>query len=454
MSSTITESTTSDALFAFAARYLPGGVSAAARIHPSIGRPFFAQRGAGSRVWDVDGREYIDFNMSFGAALLGHGNPVIRIAIEAALDSGLLCGFETAYQSQVAQKITESVPCAELVRFTQSGTETTWHAVRTARAYTGRGKVIKFEGHFHGFNDVLGYSMWPPLAQAGPVDAPRAIAASGGMPAESARETIVLPWNDVDALERCLAAEGNDVAAVIMEPIAHNAGTILPARGYLPAVRELTRHYGVVLIFDEILSGFRTGPGGAQAFLGITPDLCTLGKTLGGGTPLSAFAGSRDVMSAVAPVGTAVHSGTFNAHTIPILAANAFLDEIARPAFWADLRANEDVFYPGLRNAFRHAGLPVWVQAVGARFSLHFGLTEEPTSYRDAERGDNAMATAFYGAALARGVYFHHARHHGFSSMHTRADLEAALERIEAAARSIAGSRSARIRDTSREGRT
>jgi glutamate-1-semialdehyde 2,1-aminomutase len=222
-----------------------------------------------------------------------------------------------------------------------------------------------------------------------------------------------------------------------MEPIGYNAGTILPAPGYLEAVRAMTRDHGVVLIFDEILSGFRTGPGGAQEYLGVTPDLCTLGKCLGAGTPLSAFAGSREVMSAVAPLGSAVHSGTFNAHTIPILAANAFLDAIAEPAFWDGLRRKEEFFYPGLRTAFERAGLPVWVQGVGARFSLHFGLTEEPRSYRDAEQGDKAMATAFYQAALERGIYFHHARHHGISTMHTDADLAQALEAIEAAARAV-----------------
>ena len=432
--------TRADELFQFARQYLPGGVSAAARLHGALGRPFFAARGEGPRIWDVDGREYIDLNMSFGSALLGHGHPAIKRAVEMALEMGILCAFETTYQSEVARKITEYVPCAELVRFTQSGTETTWHAVRTARAYTGRWKIVKFEGHFHGFNDALGYSMWPQLAEAGPPDAPRIIPASGGMPPAGASDTVVLPWNDIAAMERCLSAHGREIAAVIMEPIAYNAGTILPAPGYLQAVREITREYGVVLIFDEILSGFRTGPGCAQEYLGVTPDMCTLGKCLGGGTALSAFAGTREVMGAVAPLGSAVHSGTFNAHTIPILAANAFLDVIGESIFWEDLRAKEDIFYPGLRAAFERAGLPVWVQAVGARFSLHFGLEEEPRSYRDAARFDGAMATAFYRAALAHGVYFHDARHHGFSSMHARADLEQALDGIEAAARSVRGS--------------
>jgi glutamate-1-semialdehyde 2,1-aminomutase len=426
-----------DDLFSSALEVMPGGVSAAARVHASIGRPFFATRGHGSRVWDLDGREFIDLNMSFGAALLGHGNPAVRTAIESALDMGVLCGFETSYQEQVARKIVDLVPCAELVRFTMTGTETTWHAIRTARAYTGRQKVIKFEGHFHGFNDTLGFSMWPPLDEAGPPDAPNALPASGGMPVEAADDILLLPWNDTAALERCLASHIDEVAAVIMEPIGHNAGTIMPSPGYLEAARDLTRRYGVVLIFDEILSGFRTGPGGAQAYLGVTPDMCTLGKCLGGGTPLSAFVGSREIMSAVAPLGTAVHSGTFNAHLISMLAADAFLDAASDPAMWAGLKAKEDAFYPALRTAFAAAGLPVWVQGVGARFSLHFGLTEEPKSYRDAEHGDLAMATAFYREALERGVYFHHARHHGFSTMHSDEDLDQALEAIEGAARAV-----------------
>lgn len=431
---------TSEQLYEDAAHYLPGGVSAAARINPALGRPFFAERGQGPWVWDVDGRRYIDLNMSFGAGLLGHGHAGVRRAVQDALERGMLCGFETSLQSKVARRIVETVPCAELVRFTLSGTETTWHALRTARAYTGRPRVVKFEGHFHGFNDALGYSMWPSLAEAGPEQAPAVVAASAGMVPGGADDVIVLPWNDVPALERCLRTEGGSVAAVIMEPIGYNAGTIMPAPGYLEAVRELTRQHGIVLIFDEILSGYRTGLDGAQGYLGVTPDLCTLGKCLGGGMPLSAFAGRREVMEAVSPVGAAVHSGTFNAHLTSIAAADAFLDEASDAAFWADLQAKGERFYPGLRTAFERAGLPVWVQAHGARFSLHFGLRSEPRTYRQAAEGDDAMAVAFYRAAAERGVYFHYARHHGFSAAHTPETLEDALAGIEDAAREVAGS--------------
>ncbi len=433
-------STEADHLFEQAQHYLVGGVSAAARLHPSLGRPFLAARGEGGRVWDVDGNEYVDLNTSFGAALLGHGHPAVRRAIEQALDLGLLCAHETVYQVEAARKISQLVPCAELVRFAGSGTETTWHAVRTARAYTGKHRIVKFEGHFHGYSDTLGYSAWPPLDQAGPADAPVPYTESGGIPPELKQFVIVLPWNDAEALERTLRAQGHEIAAVIMEPINYNSGTLLPQPGYLEAVRQLTRDYNVVLIFDEILSGFRTGPSCAQGYLGVTPDLCTLGKALGGGTALSAFAGRREIMDAVAPRGGAVHSGTFNAHLIPILAANAFLDEIVKPEFYPTLLQRSETLHQGLLDAFERAGLPVWVQAKGARFSLLFGLYDEPRSYREAARWDRELARRFFAAAMRHGVYFHFAWHHGLSIQHTDEDVARALEGIEAAAREVAAS--------------
>lgn len=425
-------------LYRQAQEHLAGGVSAAARIHPSLGRPFMTARGEGARVYDVDGRAYIDLFQSSGASLLGHGHPAVRRAVERALDLGIVCAHETPYQGEVARRISEIVPSAELVRFTNSGTETTWHAIRTARAYTGKWKVVKFEGHFHGYHDYLGYSCWPPLDKAGPEGAPTPYPESGGVPPELARFVIVLPWNDAEALERTIHAHAHEIAAVIMEPVNYNSGTILPAPGYLEAARQLTREHGVVLIFDEILSGFRTGPTCVQGYYGVTPDLCTLGKALGGGTVLSAFAGRREVMDALAPRGGAVHSGTFNAHLIPILAANAFLDEIAAPGFWAHLERLETILYPGLRDAFKRAGLPVRVQALGNRFSLLFGLDEEARRYRDTARSDRELARRFYAAVLEEGVYLNFGWHHGISSAHTQADIEQALEGIAAAAHHVA----------------
>jgi glutamate-1-semialdehyde 2,1-aminomutase len=437
MSQPNTQKTESERLFEEARQYLPGGVTAAYRVHAALGRPFLTARGEGGRIYDVDGKSYVDLFLSSGATLLGHGHPAVRRAVEQALDLGIVCAQETRYAVEVARKLSALVPCAEMVRFTNSGTETTWHAIRTARAHTGRSKVVKFEGHFHGYHDYLGYSSWPPLDQAGPEEAPAVIAESGGIPPEVQQFVIVLPWNRPDVLERTLRAQGHEIAAVIMEPVNYNSGTLLPAPGYLEAARRLTKEHGVVLIFDEILSGFRTGTSCIQGYYGVTPDMCTLGKAIGGGTVLSAFAGRREVMEAVAPRGSAVHSGTFNAHLIPIMAANAFLDEVVKPDFYPGLAARQGPFYAGLREAFKRAGLPVWVQTLGARFSLLFGLTEEPKSYRQAARYDREMAKRFYTAALEEGVYFHFSWHHGFSAMHTPADLDQALDGIGAAARRV-----------------
>lgn len=422
-------------LYAEASQHLPGGVSAAARFNPALGRPFYAARGEGGRVWDVDGREFIDMNMSFGASLLGHGHPAIVAAVREAADLGVLCAFETEYQADVAARISEMVPCAELVRFTNTGTETVWHAIRTARAFTGRQRVVKFEGHFHGYSDVLGFSMWPALSEAGPAGEPNVIPESGGMPPAAARDVFVLPWNDLAALEATITRHGAEIAAVVMEPVNYNSWTLLPTAGYLEGARELTAAHGIVLIFDEILSGFRTGPSCIQGYFGVVPDMCTLGKALGGGTVLSAFAGRREVMEAVAPLGSAVHSGTFNAHPIPILAARAFLTVVADPAFWANLRGLEDYFYSELAAIFERRRAPIRLQALGARFSLLFGVSGEPVRYRDAAALDRDLEARFFRAALERNVYFHYARHHGFSAMHTKADLGEVLDRIEDAVR-------------------
>lgn len=431
------EPTASEQIWERARAHMPGGVTAAARIHPSLGRPLLVERASGGRVWDVDGREYIDLNMSFGASLLGHGHPAVKDAVRRALELGVMCGYESEAQTRLAERLADVIPSAELVRFAGSGTETTWHALRTARVATGRPLVVKFEGHFHGYNDSLGYSFWPTAEQAGPIEAPRTVPESGGMPEALAALTIVLPWNDVGALEAVFAAHGPRIAAVVMEPVNHDSGTILPLPGYLEAAREITRRHGSILIFDEILCGFRTGVGGAQEHYGVVPDMTTLGKTLGGGLPLSAFVGSRDVMSVVAPLGRSVHSGTYNAHLVPVMASLAFLETATDPSFYPGLRRLEATFYPALQDIFTRVGAPVLVQALGARFSLLFGLDAPPVRYRDLFPHDTAMATRFYGLALDEGVYFHAAWHHGFSAMHTERDLDQALEGIERAARRL-----------------
>ncbi|MCC6179974.1 MAG: aspartate aminotransferase family protein [Chloroflexi bacterium] len=432
------EVTRSEHYFEEAQKVLPGGVTAAARLHKGYGRPFVAARGAGSRIWDVDGREYIDFCMSFGASLLGHGHPDVTQAVEEGLARGILCSFEFEEQAEAARRLTEMVPSAELVRFTTSGTETTWHAIRTARMFTGKDVVVKFEGHFHGYHDYLGFSSWPSPEAAGPADHPATVPESGGIPGALQNYVTVLPFNDTDVLEQTLRARANEIAAVILEPINYNSGGIVAQPDFLQALRSLTRELGIVLIFDEILSSFRTGASCAQGYLGVTPDLTTIGKAIGGGLPLSAFVGSREVMSAVSPLGGAVHSGTFNAHPLPILAANAFLKLAEQPTFWEHLDRLGERLYPNLRAIFERAGLPVQVQAIGNRFCLNYGLEEEPKSYRDAMKYDRDLAARFAVAAQEEGVYFHSLWHSGYSIQHSLDDIDEALTRIERAAQHVA----------------
>jgi glutamate-1-semialdehyde 2,1-aminomutase len=281
------------ALFARAQRVLPGGVTASARLLPELGQPLYLSRGEGAYVYDLEGRRYVDCLNSHGAALLGHGHPAVVRAVQRVLEMGILCAAESELQVELAERLARIIPCAEQVRFTTSGTETTWHAVRVARAFTGRSHVIRFEGHFHGFNDTLAFSSEPPLDQAGPADAPHAVCESAGVPPDARTHVTVVPFNDVAVLERAVAAHADDLAAVILEPINYDCYGILPQPGFLEALQQMTRRAGAVLLFDEILSGFRTGPGGAQAYFGVTPDMCTLGKALGGGMPLSAFAGRQ-----------------------------------------------------------------------------------------------------------------------------------------------------------------
>jgi len=434
-----TESLLSGAgLFEAARHVLPGGTTAAARIHPALGRPFFVSRADGARVYDLEGKEYLDLCNSHGATFLGHGHPAIRRAVLAALDMGIACSYETADHTALARRLTELIPCAELVRFTNSGTETTWHAIRAARAFTGKDKIVKFEGHFHGYHDYLAYSSWPSLDQAGPRAAPAVVPETGGMPEGLRDYCIVLPFNDLDLLERALRQHKDEIAAVILEPINFNSWSILPKPGYLESLRALTAELGIVLIFDEILSGFRTGPGCVQGYYGVTPDLCTLGKALGGGTALSAFMGRRDIMETTSPVGNVVHSGTYNAHLIPVLAARAFLDEICKPGFYPHILSVSDRLMRGIAEIIVRLGVKARVQGAGARFGILFGIDEEVTEYRHAAMRDRDLERRFAAACLRHGIYVL-GIHLGPSSAYSLSDVDVVLGRFEDSLKEAAG---------------
>ncbi|MFA5027781.1 MAG: aspartate aminotransferase family protein [Candidatus Methylomirabilota bacterium] len=419
------------ALYESARQVLPGGISSSIRLNRALGRPFYIARGEGAYLYDLEGREYVDLLTAHGAALLGHDHPGVRAAIEAALRCGAICGTETPAQSRVAARLAELIPCIDMVRFTCSGTEATMHVLRLAREITGREKFIKFDGHFHGYHDAVMWNYGPPAAAEAP-GAPRPVVKSGGVPRGLADYVVLLPFNDLEAVRRALWLHGHEIAAVILEPIHYNAGCIVPDKAYLHALRSLCQEHGVILIFDEILSAFRTGPGCAQAYFDVTPDLCTIGKCVAGGTPLSVFGGRRELMEHLRPLGDAEHSGTYNANLIPIMAAEAALAELGRPALYDHLFALADRLYAGMNTVFGRHRFPARCQGLGARFGLYFGWNEEVREYRETARQDTALALEFFAGMVKRGVYLcdngGRPTHHGFSAAHTASDIDRVLQ--------------------------
>jgi glutamate-1-semialdehyde 2,1-aminomutase len=425
-------------LFQSASQVLPGGVCASYRSNEAIGRPFFISHADGPYVYDLDGREYVDMCMSHGAALVGHNHPAVKAAVAKGLELGIACSYETEYQSALARKITQLVPGAEMVRFAGSGTETVMHALRLARAATGREKILKFEGHFNGYADYVSYSYGPPLDQAGPPDRPVPYAQSAGIPSVLGDLVLVVPFNSPRALETAFAEHGDEIACLVMEPISYDMGCVEAQPGFLALCQALCREHGALLFFDEVLTAFRMAPGGAQEHLGLTADLCVLGKALGGGMPISAIAGPQALMSHFRPLGKCEHSGTYLAHTTAVLAAIAALDEYARPEFYEHLDALGDQFYGGFQEIIERSGVPMRLQHVGARFGMHFGHGDPVTDYRGAARANRAMLLRFVQGCIERGVYFHVAVHHGYSAAHTAADIDRALKAIEGAMADVA----------------
>ena len=374
--------------------------------------------------------------VSHGASLLGHKHPKIKAAVAKALELGVVCSYETEYHAALAQKIVDMIPCAEMVRFAGSGTETVMHALRLARTATGREKIIKFEGHFHGYSDALNYSVSPPPGQAEPAPKPE----SGGMPVSDRGNLLVIPFNDPDALELLFEKHGHQTAALVMEPINYDQGCIPPQPGFLPLCRNLCDRYGTLLLFDEVLTAFRMAPGGAQAYFGVTPDLCVLGKAFGGGMPISAVAGKRAVMEHMRPLGNSEMSGTYLAHLTTVLPALAALEAYSQPGFYEQLDALGEKFYGGFQAIIDRSGLPVQLQHIGPRFGMYFGLSKAVTTYRQAAQKNQVLENRFIAACIERGVYFHASPHHGFSAAHTEADMEVVLEGVEMALTEVAKS--------------
>jgi len=422
-------------LFESAREHLIGGAVAGGRYNASLKRPLYIARGRGSRIWDVDGKEYIDFSTGSGANFLGHRHPAIQEAIAQALEVGCICNLETEYHSRLAKMISEAVPCAEKIRLQNSGTEATMGAIRIARAYTGKPKILKFEGHFHGMHDYLWYnsSTVPGDLRADGTVMP--VPSSDGIPDFLSELIVVAPFNDLDAFDKAIKAHKGELAAVILEPISYNQGCVPSDPGFLRQVRQICDETGIVLIFDEVLSGFRMCRGGAQEYYGVTPDMCTLAKALGGGVPISAICGKTAIMSVLNPVGHTIISGTYTGYLPAVLGALACQTEIARPGFYDRINALADRLCSGITELLQVTGIPGIVQGIGARFGLYFGLTEPVTNYRQAIMHNRDMEVEFLFGCVERGLYLHDyahrtPMHHGFSSQHTVEDIDEALDII------------------------
>jgi glutamate-1-semialdehyde 2,1-aminomutase len=415
--------------------YLAGGVSASTRLNRAVGHALLFDRAAGCRAWDLDGREYIDLCCSHGATLLGHGDPRVRRAVEAVLARGAACSYENELHTDLARLLCETVPCCERVRFTGSGTEATMHCLRLARAFTGRPKILKLEGHFHGYHDQVMFAIGTPADRLGPESAPAAYPGSAGIAPGLEESLVLVPYNRPDLLADAIGRHAHELACAICEPVYYNAGCVLPTPEFLGALRRLTRDHGVLLIFDEVLSAFRMCAGGAQEYLGVTPDLCTLGKAVGGGFPLSVFGGRRDIMERLMPTGDCQHSGTYNGHPVAVAAGLAAVTAYREPGFYEHINAVAGRLYGGLQAVFDRHGVAARVQGLGARFGIYFGVAGPVRSYRDAVTHQRETMLRFIAAAIRHGVYFHDyggaACHHGFCAAMTPEDVDEALSRLD-----------------------
>jgi glutamate-1-semialdehyde 2,1-aminomutase len=436
-------------LFARAAEHLAGGVGSGTRSPRSGWTPYpiFVAHGAGSRLLDVDGNEYIDYAMGLGPLILGHRPPDVLDAVTRTIaERGSLVAMAHDLEGEAAAALSARIPSMELLRFGNSGTECVAYALRFARAFTGRTVVVRFEGHYHGWSDAIHWSAHPPLEEAGPPAAPAVVPASTGIPPELAQTLIVLPWNDPEALQRAFAERGDEIAAVITEPIMGNSGGIMPAPGYLEAMRDVTRRHGAVLVFDEVLTGLRVGPGGAQELLGVRPDLTVVAKALAAGFPVAAVGGRREIMELVAD-GRTMHGGTYNSSPLACAAVLAALEVTGRAGFYDELLARGERLAAGLVAAAQAVGLDACRTGVGSLFQLWFGAPA-PTEYRSAQRiVARSPFPTFYRELLERRVIVQPSQEGLFlmSGAHTDADvdrtLELANEAMPAVARAVAEGR-------------
>jgi len=417
-----------DSLFGRARRTIPGGVNSPVRAFRAVGgTPRFIVRGEGSRVWDADGSEFIDYVCSWGPLVLGHAEPDVVAAVRDAAGRGLSFGAPTELETEMAELLARVTPGLELVRLVSSGTEATMSAMRLARGATGRSRIIKFEGCYHGHADSL-------LVKAGSGALTLGNPSSAGVTPEAASQTLVLDYNDTEQLAAAFGELGDSIACVIVEPVAGNMNLVAPQPGFLEQIRALCTLHGALLIFDEVMTGFRVGLHGAQGRYGVRADLVTLGKVIGGGMPLGAFGGRRDIMEQLAPLGPVYQAGTLSGNPLAVTAGLATLKKVLAPGFYERLDARTRSLCEGIGSAARRAGVAFSAQSVGGMFGLYF-RAEPPTSYAEVMQCDKEAFGRFFHAMLGGGVYLAPSAYEaGFvSAAHTDADIAATVAAAEAA---------------------
>ncbi len=410
-----------------AEKLIPGGVDSPVRAFGSVGgEPPVIVRGAGSRMWDADGNQYIDYVGSWGPLILGHAHPEVVAAVEAAARNGTSFGATTPAEADLAEEIVRAMPSIEKIRFVSSGTEATMSAIRLARAYTGRKYIVKFEGCYHGHADML-------LVKAGSGVATLGIPGSAGVPEEVTQFTLALPYNDLAAVELAFEKFSGQIACVIVEPVVGNMGCVPPAPGYLKALREITARAKTLLIFDEVMTGFRLGYGGAQALFGIQPDLTTLGKIIGGGLPVGAYGGKAEIMNLVAPLGPMYQAGTLSGNPLAMAAGLATLRYLRQhPEVYAQLEKSSAALVDGILQSARKKQIPLEANRVGAMFTWFF-CDQPVTDWTSAAKSDTKKFARFHRAMLEQGIYLPPSQFEAafMSTAHTAADVQATIGAAE-----------------------
>ena len=419
-------------LFKQAKRLIPGGVNSPVRAFKGVGGgPLFIAKAKGARIWDADGQAYLDYVLSWGPMILGHAHPKVVSAIKAAVDRGTSYGAPTELEIRLARLIQKAVPSLELLRMVSSGTEAAMSAIRLARGHTGRDKIMKFDGGYHGHADSL-------LVRAGSGAATLGVPDSAGVPADFARHTLTLPYNDLAAVRSAFDQHGRDIACVIVEPVAGNMGVVPPREGFLDGLRAITKQHESLLIFDEVITGFRVAFGGAQERYGVTPDLTCLGKIIGGGLPVGAYGGRREIMERIAPLGPVYQAGTLSGNPLAMTAGIATLTLLSRPAVYEQLEERSRALTEGIRDAAKRAGVSIFQTRVASLLSLFF--TSRPVvDYATAKQSDTKAYAKFFRAMLNEGVYLAPSQFEAafLSTAHTASDIEKTVKAAYSAFRKL-----------------